>query len=57
MFNFNALTSVFRKMDNHVPEQLIYHIHGGGFISMSTFVHQTYIRSWANSLGVPIVSV
>ena len=36
---------------------MVYHIHGGGFISMSTHVHQTYIRTWANSLEVPIISV
>jgi hormone-sensitive lipase len=35
----------------------ILHIHGGGFISMSSFIHQTYTRNWANSLEVPILSV
>lgn len=40
-----------------MPMSVIYHIHGGGFISMSSYIHQTYTRIWANNLGVPIVSV
>ncbi len=39
------------------PKAVIFHIHGGGFISMSSFIHQTYTRTWANNLQVPIVSV
>jgi hypothetical protein len=37
--------------------QIIFHIHGGGFVSQSSFVHQMYIRKWAKTLGVPIFSV
>ena len=51
-----SLTSWFKK-SNEVPETIIYHIHGGGFISMSSFIHQTYSRIWANNLNVPIISV
>lgn len=40
-----------------IPMKIIYHIHGGGFISMSSFIHQTYTRIWANNLNVPIISV
>jgi acetyl esterase/lipase len=38
-------------------DKLIVHIHGGGFISMSSESHQTYTRIWANDLCVPIVSI
>lgn len=38
-------------------DKLIVHIHGGGFIGFSTFVHQAYIRNWAKNIGVPIISV
>ena len=36
---------------------LIIHVHGGGFVSMSSGSHQTYTRIWANELNVPIFSV
>lgn len=39
------------------PTSIIYHIHGGGFISMSSYIHQIYTRVWANNLKVPIISV
>lgn len=37
--------------------KLLIHIHGGGFISMSSESHQVYTRIWANDLVVPIVSI
>lgn len=36
---------------------LIIHVHGGGFVSMSSGSHQTYTRLWANELSVPIFSI
>lgn len=35
----------------------MFHIHGGGFISMSPYIHQTYVRQWANNLNIPVFSV
>jgi hormone-sensitive lipase len=32
-------------------------MHGGGFICQNTFLHQTYIRRWANMLNIPFFSV
>ena len=54
--NIQTIKNAFKK---HVepPKTFIFHIHGGGFISMSSFIHQTYTRKWANNLNVPIVSV
>lgn len=37
--------------------KIIFHIHGGGFISMSSFIHQFYIREWANNLKTHIFSI
>ncbi|CAD8073116.1 unnamed protein product [Paramecium sonneborni] len=34
---------------------IIIHIHGGGFISMSSFSHQSYTRKWVNQLPNTIV--
>lgn len=53
---FGSMTKLF-KNEGKTPKAIILHIHGGGFISMSSFIHQTYTRKWANELGVPIVSV
>jgi hormone-sensitive lipase len=53
---FESVTKLF-KSEEKAPKAVIFHIHGGGFISMSSFIHQTYTRRWANNLNVPIVSV
>lgn len=45
------------SLKEHSLESLIIHIHGGGFISMSSGSHQIYTRKWANSLKVPIFSL
>lgn len=37
--------------------QCILHIHGGGFIAMSSASHQCYTREWANQLDTPVFSV
>ena len=47
----------FSKKNSLSSTTAILHIHGGGFISMSSFIHQTYTRLWANNLEVPILSV
>ena len=36
---------------------VIMHIHGGGFVAMSSSSHQNYTRIWANVLDVPVFSV
>lgn len=38
-------------------EAIVLHLHGGGYICQSSFVHQIYTRGWANNLHVPIFSV
>eukprot|EP01134_Creolimax_fragrantissima_P004682 CFRG4682T1 len=38
-------------------EGLLFHIHGGGFVSQSSQSHELYLRHWAYHLGIPIVSV
>jgi hormone-sensitive lipase len=35
----------------------VIHVHGGGFVAMSSASHQCYTRLWADSLGVPIFSI
>lgn len=38
-------------------EQIIIHMHGGGFIGTSSSCHQVYLRKWAKKLGVPIFTI
>ncbi|CAD8170191.1 unnamed protein product [Paramecium pentaurelia] len=32
-------------------KKVVLHIHGGGWVAMSSFSHQSYTRKWANYLG------
>ena len=38
-------------------DAIMIHIHGGGFVAMSSFSHQSYSRKWAKELGIPIFSI
>ncbi len=40
-----------------VFDKIVIHIHGGGFIAMSTRSHQTYLRQWAKQTGMVVFSV
>jgi len=47
-----------RQQDHQVPSiPLIIHIHGGGFVSGSSAMHENYLREWAIATGVPIISI
>lgn len=35
----------------------IFHVHGGGFIALSSFAHECYLRPWAIETQLPIFSV
>uniref|UniRef100_A0A8D1MT16 Hormone-sensitive lipase n=1 Tax=Sus scrofa TaxID=9823 RepID=A0A8D1MT16_PIG len=36
---------------------LVVHIHGGGFVAQTSKSHEPYLKSWAQELGVPILSI
>lgn len=36
---------------------LLFHCHGGGFISQSPEAHEIYLRDWSRTLNVPILTV
>lgn len=38
-------------------KSLLFHCHGGGFISQNPESHEIYLRHWAYDLNVPIISV
>ncbi|CAF2789091.1 unnamed protein product [Rotaria sp. Silwood2] len=40
-----------------MSDHLLLHIHGGGFIATSSSTHEVYLKPWALSLEIPIVSI
>lgn len=40
-----------------LPDTLIIHFHGGGFISMSSATHSDYTRMFSNTTGIPVLSI
>ena len=36
---------------------ILFHMHGGGFVSQTSKSHQSYLKKWAKQLGIPILSV
>ncbi|CAF3668265.1 unnamed protein product [Rotaria sp. Silwood1] len=40
-----------------MSDQLLMHVHGGGFIATSSTTHEIYLKPWALGLEIPIVSV
>ena len=62
---FETLLNLFKKVEtkkfeikNNIKKNtLLIHIHGGGFIGSSTLIHESYLRKWANNLGIPIIGV
>lgn len=46
-----------RSNNNSIHDSLIIHIHGGGFIAMSSASHEMYTRKWAKLTNIPIMSI
>lgn len=46
-----------KKILSPASPGLIVHCHGGGFVAQSSKSHEVYLRDWANTLDVPIISV
>ena len=38
-------------------QSLVVHIHGGGFVAQTSKSHEPYLKSWAQELGTPILSI
>eukprot|EP00095_Tigriopus_kingsejongensis_P004630 maker-scaffold291_size219542-snap-gene-0.13 protein:Tk04630 transcript:maker-scaffold291_size219542-snap-gene-0.13-mRNA-1 annotation:"hypothetical protein DAPPUDRAFT_103849" len=38
-------------------DTIFFHLHGGGFVSQTSKSHESYLKIWARSLGIPILSV
>ncbi|XP_035215683.1 hormone-sensitive lipase-like [Stegodyphus dumicola] len=46
-----------KKNSKPRSRSLLFHCHGGGFISQTPESHEIYLRNWAHDLNVPILSV
>ncbi|XP_029425924.1 hormone-sensitive lipase isoform X1 [Nannospalax galili] len=48
-----------RPRPQQVPRSrsLVIHIHGGGFVAQTSKSHEPYLKSWAQELGAPIISI
>jgi len=58
--NLNAIPKSlkgFKLEEVRAVTKVVIHIHGGGFITMSSGSHQVYTRTWANRLNCPIFSI
>lgn len=61
---FLSFSNIFKNeekknpMRNNIKKNtILIHIHGGGFVGSSAFIHEPYLRKWANHLGIPIIGI
>ncbi|CAD8107291.1 unnamed protein product [Paramecium sonneborni] len=48
----HQISQVIQKDNRNTKiKKVVLHIHGGGWVAMSSFSHQSYTRKWANYLG------
>lgn len=52
----NTINCCSSTINKYVPKNLIIHIHGGGFVAMSSSSHEMYLRKWINELNIPLIS-
>lgn len=45
------------KTEVEYHEKIMVHMHGGGFVALSSRSMQNHTRKWANELGIPIFSI
>jgi hypothetical protein len=55
--NIFSFMNCFGVEKNYDVNSLVIHIHGGGFIAMSSSSHENYTRKWTNKLEVPVFSI
>ncbi|KAJ6663755.1 hypothetical protein lerEdw1_009834 [Lerista edwardsae] len=55
----NTLALELRWKTKALPRSpyLVVHFHGGGFVAQTSKSHEPYLKSWAQELGAPILSI
>lgn len=56
-FIFNTIFNRKKSKVNETKDSLMIYIHGGGYVSGSTFGSERFIRPWANALNIPILGI
>jgi len=51
------MTDCLTEAERKYFETIVIHIHGGGFVGMTSSSHQVYFRKWAIKLGLPVFSI
>ncbi|KAM5134173.1 hormone-sensitive lipase isoform 1-T1 [Callospermophilus lateralis] len=46
-----------RPQQTSRSRSLVVHFHGGGFVAQTSKSHEPYLKSWAQELGAPIISI
>lgn len=54
---FGFCTSTVDEQSSDDIDKIILHMHGGGFLALSSRSMQVYTRRWARDLKVPVFSV
>ncbi|KAL0487455.1 lipase [Acrasis kona] len=58
LHGFHKLKNIFSHKGNKTSSPgFIFHVHGGGFMALSSFSHESYLRQWATMTNLPILSV
>jgi acetyl esterase/lipase len=47
----------YGKKSESPKDSVVFHCHGGGFISMTPKGHEGYLRQWSKHFNVPVISV
>jgi hormone-sensitive lipase len=57
--NRDGMVGDKKKSEQKFPKSkaLLFHVHGGGFVSQSSKSHLVYLQEWADYLNVPIFSI
>ena len=55
----SIFTTFFKKIDEPIKHRdtMMIYLHGGGFVGMSTFPCEIFLRKWANELDIPILGI
>ncbi|KAG8143503.1 putative Hormone-sensitive lipase-like protein [Naja naja] len=52
-----ALELLWKSKTQPRSPYLLVHFHGGGFVAQTSKSHEPYLKSWAQELGAPILSI
>ena len=58
LLSYNVmLSNNTNKLSKEYHNSILIHIHGGGFVAMNSTSHENYLRKFANSAEIPVISI